>query len=101
MAFPGVAALYRGLHEGPGGDEGNPMLYVSRAPWSIYEVLEAWEKGAYNYMTKPLDAGTFMEHLVKILRDIPSLSELVKIKVNIFHPGHVVVSRHDLFLHRA
>jgi phosphatidate phosphatase APP1 len=39
VAFPGVAALLRGLHDGPGGDEGNPMLYVSRAPWSIYEVL--------------------------------------------------------------
>lgn len=39
VAFPGVAALYRGLHEGPGGGEFNPMLYVSRAPWSIYEVL--------------------------------------------------------------
>jgi phosphatidate phosphatase APP1 len=42
VAFPGVAALYRGLHEGPGGREFNPMLYVSRAPWSIYEVLETF-----------------------------------------------------------
>lgn len=42
VAFPGVAELYRSLHEGVGGDEGNPMLYVSRAPWSIYEVLEAF-----------------------------------------------------------
>ncbi|MEX2470992.1 MAG: phosphatase domain-containing protein [Gemmatimonadota bacterium] len=41
-AFPGVAALYRGLHDGPGGGERNPMLYVSRAPWSIYEVLETF-----------------------------------------------------------
>lgn len=41
-AFPGVASLYQGLHEGAGGDEGNPMLYVSRAPWSIYEVLETF-----------------------------------------------------------
>lgn len=39
-AFPGVAALYRALHHGASGDEKNPMLYVSRAPWSIYEVLE-------------------------------------------------------------
>jgi phosphatidate phosphatase APP1 len=38
--FPGVAALYRALHAGPGGDEMNPMLYVSRAPWGIYEILE-------------------------------------------------------------
>jgi phosphatidate phosphatase APP1 len=38
--FPGVAALYRALHAGAGGEEGNPMLYVSRAPWGIYEILE-------------------------------------------------------------
>ena len=38
--FPGVAVLYRALHAGAGGDEGNPMLYVSRAPWGIYEILE-------------------------------------------------------------
>lgn len=40
VAFPGVAALYRALHTGVSGDEGNPMLYVSRAPWGIYAVLE-------------------------------------------------------------
>ncbi|WP_435528997.1 phosphatase domain-containing protein [Methylobacterium radiotolerans] len=39
VAFPGVAALYRALHAGAGGDEGNPMLYVSRAPWGLYEML--------------------------------------------------------------
>lgn len=39
-AFPGVAAFYRALHAGASGDECNPMLYVSRAPWGIYEVLE-------------------------------------------------------------
>jgi phosphatidate phosphatase APP1 len=40
VAFPGVGALYRALHYGVSGDEKNPMLYVSRAPWSIYEVLD-------------------------------------------------------------
>ncbi|MGU3664358.1 App1 family protein [Methylobacterium sp. A49B] len=39
VAFPGVAALYRALHAGAGGDAGNPMLYVSRAPWGLYEML--------------------------------------------------------------
>jgi phosphatidate phosphatase APP1 len=39
-AFPGVSALYRALHAGVSGDEGNPMLYVSRAPWGIYDILE-------------------------------------------------------------
>jgi phosphatidate phosphatase APP1 len=42
VAFPGVAAFYRALHEGPSGNEQNPMLYVSRGPWSIYEVLVAF-----------------------------------------------------------
>lgn len=41
-AFPGVAALYRGLHAGVSGNEYNPMLYVSRAPWGTYEVLDTF-----------------------------------------------------------
>jgi phosphatidate phosphatase APP1 len=40
--FPGVSHLYRALHAGASGDQGNPMLYVSRAPWGIYDVLEAF-----------------------------------------------------------
>jgi phosphatidate phosphatase APP1 len=40
--FPGVSRLYRALHAGAGGDEGNPMLYVSRAPWGLYDVLETF-----------------------------------------------------------
>jgi phosphatidate phosphatase APP1 len=42
VAFPGVAALLRALHDGRSGTDMNPMLYVSRAPWSIYEVLDAF-----------------------------------------------------------
>ena len=38
--FPGVSHLYRALHAGGGGDEANAMLYVSRAPWGIYDLLE-------------------------------------------------------------
>jgi phosphatidate phosphatase APP1 len=40
VAFPGVAALYRAMHAGPSGNERNPMLYVSRGPWGIYDVLD-------------------------------------------------------------
>lgn len=40
VAFPGVASLYRALHQGPSKTELNPMLYVSRGPWSIYEILQ-------------------------------------------------------------
>jgi phosphatidate phosphatase APP1 len=40
VAFAGVAALLQALHRGTSGFEANPMLYVSRAPWSIYELLD-------------------------------------------------------------
>jgi len=40
VAFPGVTALYQALHNGDSGQERNPLLYVSRGPWVIYEVLE-------------------------------------------------------------
>ncbi|WP_240761557.1 App1 family protein [Nitrosococcus wardiae] len=40
VAFPGVAAFYRALHNGVAGTEQNPVLYVSRGPWSLYEVLD-------------------------------------------------------------
>lgn len=40
VAFPGTAALLNALHLGRTGDEMNPMLYVSRGPWSIYEILD-------------------------------------------------------------
>lgn len=42
VAFPGVAALYRALYRGPGGNEGNALIYVSRAPWSLYGTLESF-----------------------------------------------------------
>lgn len=40
VAFPGMAALLQALHRGASGRDSNPMLYVSRGPWSIYEVLD-------------------------------------------------------------
>jgi phosphatidate phosphatase APP1 len=40
VAFPGVAALYRALHTGVSGHEANPVLYVSRAPWGLYSILD-------------------------------------------------------------
>lgn len=38
-AFPGVSSFYRALFHGADGRAGRPMLYVSRGPWSIYEML--------------------------------------------------------------
>jgi phosphatidate phosphatase APP1 len=37
--FAGVPALYQAFHAGQTPHQGNPLFYVSRAPWSIYEVL--------------------------------------------------------------
>jgi phosphatidate phosphatase APP1 len=37
--FKGVAAFYRALHQGVGGDEGNPIFYVSSSPWNLYAPL--------------------------------------------------------------
>lgn len=37
--FKGVAAFYQALHDGAGGDEGNPIFYVSSSPWNLYAPL--------------------------------------------------------------
>ena len=41
VLFTGVPELYQGFCQGRSGTDGNPLVYVSRAPWSIYEVLVA------------------------------------------------------------
>lgn len=37
--FEGVSALYRALHRGAAGAEGNPVFYVSSSPWNLYTPL--------------------------------------------------------------
>jgi phosphatidate phosphatase APP1 len=39
LPFPGVAAFYQALRNGAGGDEMNPVFYVSSSPWNIYNVI--------------------------------------------------------------
>ena len=42
LPFPGVAAFYRALHHGPGGEaasQANPIFYVSSSPWNLYDVI--------------------------------------------------------------
>ena len=39
VAFPGAASLCRAFHAGASGREANPMIYVSRAPWGVYDML--------------------------------------------------------------
>jgi phosphatidate phosphatase APP1 len=38
LPFPGVAAFYRALRDGNDG-EPNPVFYVSKSPWNLYEVI--------------------------------------------------------------
>jgi phosphatidate phosphatase APP1 len=39
LPFPGVAAFYRALHLGRNDQPFNPILYVSRGPWNLYDLL--------------------------------------------------------------
>lgn len=40
LAFPGVPALYRALARGPGDAGDNPLFYVSRSGWNLYDLFE-------------------------------------------------------------
>lgn len=53
VAFPGVASLYHALLNGPSGNEYNPILYVSRGPWGIYDMLDTFFK-AHNIPIGPI-----------------------------------------------
>ena len=37
--FKGVAAFYRALRDGAGGDEDNPLFYVASSPWHLFGFL--------------------------------------------------------------
>jgi len=39
LPFPGVAAFYRALHQGPAGDGLNPLFFLSSSPWNLYDLL--------------------------------------------------------------
>jgi phosphatidate phosphatase APP1 len=40
LAFPGVAALLRAFHAGPGeSHKQNPLFFVSSSPWNLYDLL--------------------------------------------------------------
>jgi phosphatidate phosphatase APP1 len=44
LPFPGVAAFYRALRNGFGGNERNPIYYVSSSPWNIFDVIAEFMK---------------------------------------------------------
>lgn len=39
LPFPGVAAFYRALLDGPNGNDLNPLFFVSSSPWNLYDLL--------------------------------------------------------------
>lgn len=39
LPFEGVAAFYRALEKGPGGDGANPIFFVSSSPWNLFDFL--------------------------------------------------------------
>jgi phosphatidate phosphatase APP1 len=39
MPFPGVAPFYRALERGAGGNERNPVFYVSSSPWNLFDAI--------------------------------------------------------------
>lgn len=78
VAFPGVAAFYKALHRGLSGCEMNPMLYVSRGPWSIYEVLDAF----FGLHTIPVGPVVFLrEWGLTLQRPLPRKAKDHKIKL--------------------
>lgn len=38
--FPGVAPLYKALVEGRSGVDDNPLIFVSRSPWNLYDLFD-------------------------------------------------------------
>jgi phosphatidate phosphatase APP1 len=97
VPFPGVGAFYRALGRGPDADadrptatgQGNPLLFVSRAPWGIYDVLTAFFEanglpGPLLFLrewgmriTKPLPRRALdhkrhlIEHMLEVIGDRP------------------------------
>jgi phosphatidate phosphatase APP1 len=87
VAFPGMATLLRALHGGRSGAEFNPMLYVSRGPWSIYKVLDEF----FNLHRIPVGPLLFLrEWGVTLRRPLPRRAqdhklELIRKMLALYH----------------
>ena len=66
--FHGVAALYRALHRGAGGDEGNPLFYVSSSPWNLYTPLVEFLERAGHSARAAAVARLRRPHVVRLER---------------------------------
>jgi len=38
--FPGVGQLYKALVDGPSGEDNNPLVFISRSPWNLYDLFD-------------------------------------------------------------
>lgn len=77
-AFPGVAAFYQALFAGDDGQRQRPMLYVSRGPWSIYEMLTEF------FQRNGIPAGPILflrEWGLTLQRPLPRRAEDHKVKL--------------------
>lgn len=63
VPFKGVAAFYRALQKGAGGDENNPIFYVSSSPWNLYSPLAEFLK-IQNIPLGPLFLKDFGNHTI-------------------------------------
>lgn len=62
LPFTGVAAFYRALQEEGGNLAQNPLFYVSRSPWNLYDLIEDF-MGVHGIPKGPLFLRDFsMEH---------------------------------------
>jgi phosphatidate phosphatase APP1 len=110
LPFEGTSELYRALASGPSGQAQNPVFYVSKSPWNLYDFLIEFmerhqlprgplllrEAGLYN--EAPLDfKGHALRHLFELYRELPFVlvgdngerDPEVYLEVAALHPGRV------------
>jgi phosphatidate phosphatase APP1 len=89
--FPGVSALYRALHRGAGGAQGNPVFYVSSSPWNLYTPLRDFLRlqglpegplllkdfGDHLLFQPPDHAAHKLRHIAQLLATYPALPFLL------------------------
>lgn len=84
LPFPGVAAFYEALRNGGGGEEKNPIFYVSSSPWNIYDVIAEFmdiqkiPKGPiflrdWDIGWDSLSSAHHFDHKTKVIRSILEL----------------------------
>lgn len=68
VPFKGVAAFYHALVRGAGGNEGNPIFYVSSSPWNLYTLLIEFLK-VHDIPVGPLFMKDFGNHTLFSSKD--------------------------------